>query len=116
MELNLSVADLLEELNISITVTDREGQIIYLNQASAQVNAKGGGKQLVGRQVRDCHSDRSKDIIEQLMQGSTNVYTIDKRGQHKLIYQTPWKKDGKIQGLIEFSLVLPADMPNYVRE
>ncbi len=115
MELNLSVEELLEELNVSITITDREGNIIYLNQASAKVNAGGGGKQLVGQQVRACHNEHSRAIIEMLMEGQTHVYTIDKRGQHKLIYQTPWKKNGQVQGLIEFSMVLPDNMPNYVR-
>jgi len=105
----------LEELPLAITITDLEGTIVYMNAASAQVNARGGGKALVGKQVRDCHNERSKAIIERLFQGETNVYTISKQGQRKLIYQCPWRVNGEVRGLVELSAVIPEDMPHYVR-
>ena len=109
------LATILEELPVSITITDREGRIIYLNEASSVVNAKGGGKELVGKQVRDCHNDRSRAIIDRLFAGETNAYTISKRGQRKLIYQCPWRVGGEVMGLVEFSLVIPEVMPHYDR-
>jgi hypothetical protein len=45
-----------------------------------------------------------------------NVYTIEKRGQKKLIYQAPWYQDGQYRGFIELSLELPAEMPHFIRE
>ena len=57
------------------------------------------------------------EIIRRLMeQKETHAYTIQKGEVRKLIYQTPWYKDGELAGLVEFSLVLPEDMPHYVRE
>ena len=51
-----------------------------------------------------------------LAEGTTNTYTVEKNGVKKLIHQTPWRdEEGKIAGLVEFSTVLPADMPHYVR-
>ena len=47
--------------------------------------------------------------------GDTNTYSISKNGLKKIIHQTPWRRDGKIAGLVEFSIVLPADMPHYDR-
>ena len=36
--------------------------------------------------------------------------------QHKVIYQTAWKKDdGTIAGIVEISMITPADMPHYLR-
>lgn len=32
-----------------------------------------------------------------------------------MIYQTVWKKDGEVAGLVELSIVLPPDIPHYVR-
>ena len=48
-------------------------------------------------------------------QGETNVYTISKQGQRKLIYQCPWRVNGEVRGLVELSAVIPEDMPHYVR-
>ena len=62
------------------------------------------------------HNERSRAIIARLIaEGGRNVYTIEKRGVHKLIYQTAWRRKGVIGGLVEFSLELPDKMPHYVR-
>ncbi|MDD2576134.1 MAG: diguanylate cyclase, partial [Bacteroidales bacterium] len=45
----------------------------------------------------------------------TNAYTIEKEGLKKLIYQTPWYENGEFGGLVEFSIVIPMDMPHFVR-
>jgi hypothetical protein len=50
-----------------------------------------------------------------LSQGETNAYTIEKRGVRKLIYQTPWYENGEVAGLVEYSIVLPENMPHKVR-
>ncbi|PID90440.1 MAG: hypothetical protein CSA97_02870 [Bacteroidetes bacterium] len=105
----------LDGIDIAVTITDLEGRIVYLNPRSAEVNAGGDASKLLGEQVRDCHSARSNAIIERLMAGETNVYTISKKGQRKLIYQSPWRVGGEVKGLIEFSIVIPEDMPHYDR-
>jgi hypothetical protein len=54
--------------------------------------------------------------VEGLFETRTpNVYTIEKDGRRKLIYQSPWFRDGEFAGFVELSLPLPDDMPNYVR-
>jgi len=51
-----------------------------------------------------------------LAEGSSNAYTIEKAGQRKLIYQTPWYDEGgTVAGLVEYSIVLPTDMPHKIR-
>ena len=39
----------------------------------------------------------------------------DKGGLKKMIYQTAWKEDGKVAGLVEISMVIPEAMPHYDR-
>jgi hypothetical protein len=32
-----------------------------------------------------------------------------------MIYQTAWKENGKVAGLVEISMIIPEDMPHYIR-
>lgn len=96
----------------AITVCDADATVVYQNVRSREVNGD-----VVGRSLMPCHNDRSRRIISRLLRkGGANVYTIEKRGQRKLIYQAPWRCDGAICGLVEFSLEIPSQMPHYIRE
>ncbi|MBQ7697510.1 MAG: PAS domain-containing protein [Paludibacteraceae bacterium] len=104
-----------EELPIAITISDTEGNILDMNQRSADVNSK--GQKIIGRNLYDCHPPRAAEILRGLYaEQKKNVYTIEKNGVKKLIYQTPWYKDGAFAGLIEFSMEIPSEMPHYVRQ
>ena len=46
----------------------------------------------------------------------TNVYTVEKEGVKKLIFQTPWYDEGEYAGFMELSMVLPEVIPNRVRK
>ena len=50
-----------------------------------------------------------------LATGESNSYTISKGGLRKMIYQTPWRRDGRIAGMVEISMVIPDEMPHYDR-
>ena len=108
------IPDWAKEFNCAVTVCDTEGIIIYMNDKSKETFKDHGD--LVGKSLIPCHNENSKKMIAHLIEtGGTNVYTIDKNGQKKMIYQTAWKQDGKVAGLVELSIVLPNDMPHYVR-
>ena len=32
-----------------------------------------------------------------------------------MIYQTPWRRDGKIAGLVEISMIIPDTLPHYTK-
>ena len=103
-----------KEMNCAVTVCDAEGIIIYQNDKAVETYKKHGN--LIGKNLYECHSERSKEIIRHLIAtGGSNAYTIEKQGVHKVIYQTAWKKDGKVAGIVEISMITPADMPHYVR-
>lgn len=89
-----------KEMNCAVTVCDAEGIIIYMNDKSRETYKKEGD--LIGKNLYECHSERSKEIIRRLLAtGGSNAYTIEKHGVHKVIYQTAWKKDGKVAGIVE---------------
>ena len=56
------------------------------------------------------------DIRELLETGGVNAYTIEKNGVKKMIYQTAWKQDGVVGGLVEISMEIPGEMPHYMRK
>jgi transcriptional regulator with PAS, ATPase and Fis domain len=104
-----------DELDCAVTVCDMQGTVIYCNEKSKQTFAKYGD--LIGKNLKDCHSPASWEKILHLLKTNTgNAYTIEKNGQKKLIYQTPWRENGEVKGLIEFSFVIPSEMPHFVRK
>jgi hypothetical protein len=101
----------------AVTICDRDFTIVYMNDRAAKVQEKQGGRELLGTDLMACHNERSKEIIRRILAtGEPNSYTIEKGGVHKMIYQAPWRKEGKIAGIVELSMEIPAQMPHYVRD
>ena len=108
------IPDWAKEMNCAVTVCDKEGVIIYMNDKAKQTFSNDGD--LVGKSLIPCHNDNSRAIIARLLEtGGTNAYTILKNGQKKMIYQTAWKENGEVAGLVEISMVIPEEMPHYIR-
>lgn len=101
-----------DELDCAVTVCDTEGVVLYQNRRSREVNGDVQGRSLI-----PCHNERSRAIIRRLLdEGGRNVYTIEKKGVRKLIYQTVWREKGVVSGLVEYSMEIPAQMPHYIRQ
>ena len=114
--MEIGKAPWIKELPCAITVCDAAGLILEMNDKSCENFAKYGGAELIGKNLFDCHSEKSGHKLQDIMtKKSSNFYTIEKNGEKKLIYQTPWYKDGHYQGLVEFSFVLPDEMPHFIR-
>lgn len=100
---------------VAITVCDKDGNIVDMNQTSADVNSH--GRKIVGNNLFDCHPERAAKILRELLdEEKLNAYTIEKGEVKKLIYQVPWYDGEEFGGLIELSLPIPREMPNYVRK
>ncbi len=98
-------------LNCGIMVCDAKGDIIYMNERS--LASKGN---LLGTNILGCHNERSQDIIRRMLDtGGDNAYTIEKDGIRKFIYQSAWTDGGRVAGLAEIIVELPAELPHYVR-
>ena len=105
-----------EDIEGAVTVSDLEGTVVYMNKRSRETFCKDGGS-MVGQNMMPCHNARSQTIIrEMLSSNKPHCYTITKHGRRKLIYQTPWRVNGEVRGLVEFSFVIPDDMPHYDRD
>ena len=71
--------DFYKGLNLAITVCDKDGNVLYQNDSSLDVNGDARTKNLV-----DCHNARSWEIIRHLIDDdTTNAYTISKKDKKK---------------------------------
>lgn len=110
------MSDWQKNFNAAITVCDVNGIVLEMNGKAAKSFENDGGYQLIGKSLFDCHSEQSNVIIKNLIENKkTNVYTIEKDGIKKLIYQAPWYEAGEIKGLVELSIEIPFEMPHHIR-
>ena len=104
----MTMNDFFKYVEPAVTVCDTECVIVYQNEKSVAVNGDMRGKCML-------------IIARILSEGATNSYTISKKGQRKLIHQTPWYKDAvdgsgrTVAGIVELSVVIPEEMPHYDR-
>ena len=106
----------IKEFPAAVTICDPEGIILEMNDKAASNFTKGGGLALIGKNMFDCHPDPARGKLERLMDSrQVNVYTIEKTGVKKLIYQSPWYFNGEYAGFVELSLEIPFEMPHFVR-
>jgi transcriptional regulator with PAS, ATPase and Fis domain len=100
----------------SITVCDREGQIIEMNAASVEYFQDDGGEALLGSSVVECHPEPSRSRLCQMMEKhQANIYTIEKGGIKELVCQVPWFHKGEYAGFVEILVPLPVDLPHFNR-
>ena len=103
-----------DDINCAVTVCDSNGIILYMNSRARETFASHGD--LIGKNLFECHSEASREKIRHMLAtGESNAYTISKNGLRKVIYQTPWRRDGMIAGMVEISMVVPEEMPHYIR-
>jgi PAS domain-containing protein len=105
-----------KEFPAGLTVCDADGTILEMNDKAEKIFEEDGGRDLIGKNVFDCHPEPARTQLAGMMQEQQpNIYTIEKNGIKKLIYQTPWYMDGVYAGFIELSMEIPFDMPHFVR-
>ena len=103
------------EVPYSVTICDKDGKILEMNDMA--VNVLSHGQQIIGQNLLDCHPEPARTkLAEMLKNHNVNAYTIEKSGKKKLVYQSPWFKDGEFAGYIELSMEIPMEMPHYVRK
>lgn len=106
-----------EEFAGAVTVCDTHGLILAMNAKARETFADYGGGALVGTNVLDCHPEPARTKLAAMMdERRTNVYTIQKKGKRKLIYQAPWFEGGVYAGFVELSLEMPSDLPHFDRD
>jgi len=108
--------DWIREFPGAVTVCDLNGIVLEMNEKSAETFRKYGGKDLIGKNLLDCHPEPARGKLVQLLEtGGQNVYATEKNGIRKLIYQAPWYLDGQRRGMVELALEIPAVIPHFLR-
>lgn len=106
-----------ENFDGAITVCDENFIITYMNKKSKKTFETVETGSLIGKNLFDYHNENSKMIIRRIKDTKTpNIYTIEKNGVKKLIYQTPVYDNNEFKGLVELSLEIPFDMPHFKRD
>lgn len=105
------------ELPVSITVCNKKGIISYVNNKSRETFSSDTTGELVGKNLKDCHSPESTAKLFHLIETQkSNIYTTEKKGKKKMILQIPWYTDNEVSGMVELSIELPDDIPHFVRD
>jgi transcriptional regulator with PAS, ATPase and Fis domain len=113
----MKTIDWAAELPVSITVCDKEGIITYVNEKSRLTFNSETEGDLIGKNLKECHSPKSTEkIIELMDRKESNIYTIEKYAKKKMIIQIPWYKENEVGGLVELSIELPDNVPHFIRD
>ena len=106
-----------QDFPASITVCDAKGVILEMNEGSVKEFENYGGLALIGKSLLDCHNPASCAKLDAMLANEQpNVYTIQKNGKRKLVYQHPWYKDGMYAGFVEIILALPEEISQFNRD
>ena len=109
--------DYFEGADIAVTICAKDGTILDMNGKSRRTFLKPGQEEIIGKNVLDCHPEPARSLLDDMLRNPrTNVYTVEKEGLKKLIFQTPWYDGEEYAGFMELSIVLPAEIPNRVRK
>lgn len=109
--------DYFEGADVAVTVCAKDGTILDMNQKSRKTFLKPGQESILGKNVLDCHPEPARTMLaDMLANPRTNIYTVEKEGVKKLIYQCPWYEGEEYAGFMELSIVLPEFIPDRVRK
>lgn len=87
-----------------------------MNQRAAEIFRDYGGLKLLGTNLLECHPEPSRTKLKEMLEKElSNVYTIEKNGIKKIIYQAPIYQKGVYSGFVELSMEIPGEMPHFVR-
>jgi transcriptional regulator with PAS, ATPase and Fis domain len=106
----------IKEFPGTIIVCDPDGIILEMNDKAARGYESEGGLKLIGSNLLDCHPAKAREKVEEMLATRVaNIYTIEKKGLKKLVYQSPWYRNGEYAGFVELVLEVPFEMPHFVR-
>lgn len=113
----MNPGDWIKEFPGAITVCDADGIILEMNDRACRMFEKAGGRDLTGKNVLDCHPEGVRKKLAAMLESRTmNCYTIEKNGVKKLVYQSPWYKDGEYMGFVEMVMEVPFEIPHFMRK
>lgn len=91
----------LDQDRASVVICDLEHIIIYMNPAAIENYAKRGGAALVGRNLLDCHNERSVGLIKKIVawfgesEKNNMIHTFYNEQQNKDVYMVALRDENK---------------------
>ena len=101
--------DYFKAVPFSVTICDRDGIVVYMNDASKQEYADDGGGALIGKSLVNCHPEPARSKLVALLENPVENSYIFRNGPRPLfIYDVPWIEEGIALGIIE--LLIPLEV------
>lgn len=108
--------DWVQQFPAAVTICDRDGVILYMNDGAVQLFRKSGGSQLIGTNVLDCHPKPARARLSHMLATrETDVFHVEENGTTRIVYDAPWYVDGEYCGFVELSFEVPRDIRTFVR-
>jgi transcriptional regulator with PAS, ATPase and Fis domain len=113
----MQTEDWTKQCPMKIMILDRDGLILEMNDRSAENYAEDGGRDLIGKNVYDCHPEPSRTQLRKIVEhDQPTLYTTERAGVKEMICLMPWFKNGEHVGLVHIEFEIPFDLPHYVRD
>jgi transcriptional regulator with PAS, ATPase and Fis domain len=100
-----------------ITICDRTGFILELNNTAEEIFKEDGGSSLLGSNMLNCHPEPSRTKLAGMLEThQTNVYFNTEKSKKRFFFQSPWYKNDQFAGFVEISFEVPGEIPNFIKE
>ena len=89
----------LETDRAAIVICDLDHKIIYMNPTAINRYAKWGGRNLMGQNLLDCHNDKSREMIKNVLdwfkasKDNNIVYTSYNEKENKDVYMVALRNE-----------------------
>ena len=108
-----NIIDWAKELDAAVCVCDLKGIVTYMNKKGVIAY----GSDLTGKEIYSCHPAPALEKFKNLMaSGKENIYSIEKNGIKKMVYQLPLVENGKCVAYAEIVKEIPKEVPHYIRK
>lgn len=107
-DINEIYKSVLEADRAAVVICDLEHTIIYMNPAAIDRYAKWGGKALMGKSLMNCHTEKSREMIQKVVdwfrasKDNNLVYTFFNEKENKDVYMVALRNNvGDLIGYYE---------------
>ena len=108
MKLYPCFKSILDQDTAAVVVCDTEHKIIYMNPVACRRYSKYGGQQLVGKNLLNCHNEKSREMINRVLDwfrwntANNRVHTYYNEKENKDVYMIALRdEDGSLIGYYE---------------
>lgn len=97
----------LDQDRSAVVICNLEHEIIYMNSAAVLNYKKWGGEKLLGRSLMDCHTQKAREKIQQVVEWFAEdkshniVYTFHNEKENKDVYMVALRDGEKLIGYYE---------------